>query len=360
MECIKKENLVSNNKYSANYYDAKLLNSMGMVYDEEKGTLWVANNKSGIVSSYDKHGKPLCNIISIPLGNPSALVINHNCHNDDINIYNNKGFYISNGYISKPAYLIIVTDNGTICGYNPEVDECNAITVVNNIANNSIYTGITLVNNKIYVSDYNNNRIEVYDNKFNKLGGFSFIDTSIAFIIPPNFTIFNIVNLNGRLYVTYVLKISIDTLYKLPLGNIDNIENIHNNYKDIETMVNNKKILEEYNNLMKKHKKYNGYINVFDYNGNFIKRFITKLHMDAPYGISLMPFGNFAQNIVVGNHNNGTINIYDFDGNFLIKLIDKDDNINGLWTLVNIKHKLYFDAGADVGKNGLIGYLKSR
>ena len=113
-----------------------------------------------------------------------------------------------------------------------------------------------------------------------------------------------------------------------------------------------------------------GYVDVFDTNGNFVKRFATGGALYAPWGITLAPagFGAFGNDLLVGNFGNGEILAYNpVTGAYLGTL----DGTGGtpivndyLWALdfrtggpnVNAD-ALYFTAGINNQQDGLFGEI---
>lgn len=71
----------------------------------------------------------------------------------------------------------------------------------------------------------------------------------------------------------------------------------------------------------------NGVVNIFDMDGNFVRRFATGGALNAPWGITQASanFGPFSNNILIGNTGDGIINAFDLaTGNFVGKLKDGD------------------------------------
>src|SRR5690242_14759921 len=103
--------------------DAALVNPWGALI--EHSTIWVADNGTGVLTNYKKDGSIISNNIVNVLsdggnnGNPTGLVRNHG-----------SGFKITKKGVVRPSKFIVVTENGTINGYNPEVDPKNAIVVL--------------------------------------------------------------------------------------------------------------------------------------------------------------------------------------------------------------------------------------
>ena len=93
--------------------------------------------------------------------------------------------------------------------------------------------------------------------------------------IPAGFAPFGIQNINGDLYVTYA---------KQDRGKEDDV-----------------------------HGPGNGFVDVFDANGNFIQRFVSRGRLNSPWGVALAPakFGKFSNRLLVDNFGNGRLNAYD-------------------------------------------------
>jgi uncharacterized protein (TIGR03118 family) len=149
--------------------------------------------------------------------------------------------------------------------------------------------------------------------------------------IPDNYRPFNIQTVGGKLYVTYASR---DT--------------------DEDHLPNGGK----------------GFVSVFDTNGNFLQRLVSRGLLQAPWGLALAPanFGSFSSALLVGNFGNGRINAYDPNtGDFLGQLRDathKPIEIDGLLGLAfgngrtaGDQNALYFAAGPDGMTHGLFGSL---
>jgi uncharacterized protein (TIGR03118 family) len=107
---------------------------------------------------------------------------------------------------------------------------------------------------------------------------------------------------------------------------------------------------------------------MFDFNGNLLHSF-TNSSLNAPWGVTVAPagFGQFANDLLVGNFGNGTINAFDPNtGAFLGTLDNASGNAivnQNLWALdfrtnggdSSNPNALYFTAGIDGQKDGLFG-----
>jgi uncharacterized protein (TIGR03118 family) len=114
----------------------------------------------------------------------------------------------------------------------------------------------------------------------------------------------------------------------------------------------------------------NGFVDVFDENGNFSQRLASNGTLNSPWGLAIAPadFGPFSNALLVGNFGDGRINAFDpTSGNFLGQLKDSNDNlieIDGLWALTfgngdntGNTNELFFTAGPNDEANGLFGKL---
>jgi uncharacterized protein (TIGR03118 family) len=230
-------------------------------------------------------------------------------------------FNSSTGFLvgTAPARFIFVTEDGKITAWrNPLLI---APTIIDDSGEGASYTGAELAMNDgealLYVANVAGGEIEVYDSEWAELEDFGFEDPSL----PAGASPFNIQLVNGQLYVTYVM----------PGG---------------------------------------GLVNVFNTNGDFVRRFATGGTLNAPWGITNTPpdFG-LGQAIIVGNFGDGRINVYNKNGQFKGQLADEEGDpitIDGLWDLVfkpgafdgTSEVDLYFTAGPDNEEHGIFGEIE--
>ncbi len=101
----------------------------------------------------------------------------------------------------------------------------------------------------------------------------------------------------------------------------------------------------------------NGIVDIFGLEGNFVKRFASNGTLNSPWGVTQASagFGQFSDDILIGNFGDGTINAFDpTSGTFLGQLKDQAGatitNVS-LWGLVfgvggtEDSNTLYFTAG---------------
>src|SRR5437868_2352889 len=194
-------NLVSDVPGLARTTDPNLVNPWGMTLGTNSG-LWVSDNGSGKATTYDGDGNPIPSgsplVVSIPgpggsAGAPTGVATNAT-----------SGFVISAGGKSAPATELFATENGTIAGWNADVDPAQAVIAVNNPANSAVYKGLAIGFNArgafLFATNFRAGTVDVFDSNFrrvNTAGGFS--DKKI----PSSFGPFGIAAINSHLYVTY-------------------------------------------------------------------------------------------------------------------------------------------------------------
>src|SRR5262249_13105240 len=115
-----------------------------------------------------------------------------------------------------------------------------------------------------------------------------------------------------------------------------------------------------------------GFVDVFDTNGNLVKRLVSQGPLNAPWGLALAPsnFGRFSNDLLIGNFGDGRITkVNATTGKIDGALHDGAGNtiqIDGLWGLTfgngvtaGDKNALYFTAGPDDEAHGLFGVIKT-
>jgi uncharacterized protein (TIGR03118 family) len=323
----RQRNLVSDTAtIPAEHLDRNLVNSWGIAFNPF-GFVWVADNGTGVATLYDGNGVPQTLVVTIPpatpgaTGNPTGIVF-----------YGGPGFIVSNGTVSAPARFIFASEDGGISGWAPTVNPTNAIRVVNNTG--AIYKGLAIsaggTGALLYASDFHNAKVDVFDSMFNPvtLPGTPFRDPGI----PAGYAPFGIQAINGDIYVTYAQQ---DAARKDDVAGPGF-----------------------------------GFISVFDPNGQFVRRLVSRGELNAPWGLALAPasFGRFSDRLLVGNFGDGRINAYDlatgqWEGN--LKGVDhRPIRIDGLWGLAfgnGLNNQpidtLFFAAGPDDEEHGLYGRL---
>jgi uncharacterized protein (TIGR03118 family) len=174
----------------------------------ERGDFCVADAFAGVVTVYTRSGNKIPVTINIPpatvplapVGLPTGIVFN-----------TTHDFVISANGKSGPAVLIFATLDGTISGWNPDVDATNAVIMVDNSTKTPIpasYDGLTIGRdshgrNVIYAADsgfaptFSNDEIDMFGGDFQNLG--NFIDLNGT----SGMTVYNVQNVKGELFVTF-------------------------------------------------------------------------------------------------------------------------------------------------------------
>jgi uncharacterized protein (TIGR03118 family) len=330
-------NLVSTSSPSTPNNDAHLVNAWGLAFFPTS-PFWVSDAFSGVSTLYDHSGMPLNLVVAIPpapsqpfgpAGLPSGIVANPT-----------SDFVISKNGKAGPALFIFATLDGTISGWNPNVDPNNAVIAIDNSTKVPFpagYTGLAIGRNSsgqnvIFAADggfntlaTSNNEIDMYDGKFNLIGHMS--DPKA----PSNMTVYGIQNVKGKLYVTYAA-------FTLFAG---------------------------------------GAIDIFNGNGKLTRR-VTRNGpegpLQSPWGTALAPgdFGTFSNDLLFGNVDDGHINAFDpKTGSFLGQLTHpngKKITISGLWGLQfgagnpanGDTNQLFFTAGTNGYRTGLFGMITAK
>ncbi len=318
-------NLVSDGAVTAPNTDKHLINPWGIAF-VPGGPFWISDNNSGFSTLYDDQGVPQSLIVTIPPpsgtpgpATPTGIVANSTAD------------FVVNG---SPAFFIFSTEDGTISAWT---SGNNAVLEVNNPNFNSgtdpVYKGLALLTNStgnfLLATNFRNARIDVFDSTFKPtaLTG-NFTDPTI----PAGFAPFSVHVVNNQVYIAYAMQ---DSAKHDPANGPGN-----------------------------------GYVSLFDANGNFIRRVISQGSLNSPWGLVIASanFGQFSNDLLVGNFGDGKINAFDpSTGNFIGTLKDSNGNalVNGsLWELVfdptgqtGAKDTLYFSAGLVNEGDGLFGAI---
>ena len=233
---------------------------------------------------------------------------------------------------TNPARFIFATEDGTISGWASAVDGTHSVIKADNSAT-AVYKGLAIGSNAsgnlLFATDFHNGKIDVFNGSFApvNLSG-SFADPTL----PAGFAPFGVQNLGGQLYVTFAKQ---------------NAEK-HDDTPGVGS----------------------GFVDVFDMNGNLVKRLITQGKLNSPWGVAMAPanFGDFSGDLLVGNFGDGAINAFNpGTGAFVGALTAENGNpiiIPGLWALAfgngsaaGDATTLFFTAGTGGEQHGLFGSL---
>ena len=314
-------NLVSDTPGLANHTDPKLINPWGISFVPGQ-PFWISDNNSGYSTVYDANGVTRLAPVLIPAppgdaspATPTGTVINPT----------GNGFVVG----GAPSQFLFVTEDGTVSGWN---GNGSAILAIDNSRAGAVYKGMAILSpaccaTYLVVTNFNSGLIEPYTQNFAPLAPpGSFTDPNL----PAGYAPFNIQIVGSQVYVTYAVQ---DAPKHDPVNAAGN-----------------------------------GIVNIFDLEGNFIKRFASNGHLNSPWGVvqASANFGAFSNDILIGNFGDGAVNAFDTGGNFLGQLKDPTGAVitNGsLWALVfgdggtGDPGTLYFTAGLANEGHGLFGAL---
>jgi uncharacterized protein (TIGR03118 family) len=301
----------------AQHVDPNLVNPWGMAASAT-GVIWVSNNGTGTSTLYDQDGRALPLVVEIPTaarnregGNPTGIVFN-----------DTEFFQVTKNGTSAPAFFIFVSEDGSISGWNPTLDQTHAIIAVDNGTNRgvnrAIYKGATLGvadgHNFLYATDFHTGKVHTFDENFHRVNPNGFVDPNL----PAGYAPFGIRNINGEIFVTYAKQ-------------------DHRREDDVACAG-------------------CGFVSVFDTSGNFLRRLISNGELNAPWGLALVEDG-----LWVGNFGDGRINNYDpVTGAFIETLVTADGTplqFEGLWDLLPLGDGVYFTAGIADEEHGLFGLI---
>ena len=325
----KQTNLVSDGAAQATTTDMHLKNPWGIAAFTG-GPFWISDNATGLTTLYDGKGDivPLTVTIAPPkntpmgtLAAPTGAVFNPN----------------PNAFLVAPkmaALFIFATEDGSISAWNPTVNLTMTVLEYDDFqqGNGSVYKGLALASNStgtfLYATNFRHATVDVFDATFKltKLKG-SFSDP----MIPAGYAPFGIALIDGNLFVTYAKQDAAKHDDDSAPGR--------------------------------------GFVDVFDTDGNLIRRFASRGALNSPWGIARAPmdFGGFSSDILIGNFGDGHISAFASSGHFRGQLLDTSGspiNISGLWGLrfgdglAADANKLYFTAGLNKEVDGLFGSLE--
>jgi uncharacterized protein (TIGR03118 family) len=342
--------LVANKaKYGPTLVDPTLQNAWGLAW-APSGIAWVNANNDGLSELYTGEGAIVRPPIHIPSptdtigGAPSGIVFS-----------GGKGFTLAN---HQGSNFLFVGEDGILSGWNGA--DGNNAQLIRNRSATSIYKGLALDStgvgkNFIYAANFWTKNIDVWDTGFH-LVSMPFHDPGI----PSNYAPFNVQPVANWLFVTYA-----------EIGTGGN-----------ETDGPGK-----------------GFVDVYNPDGSFVRRFASRGKLNAPWGVAWAPagwlstedmssgddkgtggnsgmgtgsFGEAGKHmsepvVLIGNFGDGHINVFSPDGEFLGQLQSHNKTIviEKLWALsfppvtaTSIDpNRLYFTAGPADETDGIFGYL---
>lgn len=262
--------------------------------ENDKEIYWVANSATSKLTKYSRKGELLHNINIISGQNPNGLIENYT------------------NYFG--CFTLLTTTQTTVEGAHPI--DINTTILINNPG--SLYTGLAVTKKRLYVANFGNGRVEMYDRNFSSLG--SFTDTAL---VNAGYHAYNVAVNKKYVYVAFA-RFGTDIF---GIGN--------------------------------------GYVDIFSRDGQLLFRFISRDPLNAPWGLDFSPCQKY---LYVANSGDGKINVFNLcDGEFIGPLQDKNCNIvqiGGLKGIALDDNGLAFTSqmenislNSEEGFNGLIGHL---
>ena len=311
------QNLQSDLPGVAAHVDPNLVNPWGMAASAN-GIIWASDNGTGVATLYRQDGTAVPLIVSIPTSarnrsgaNPTGVVFN-----------STSSFPIGRPGSTQPARFIFVSEDGTISGWNPGIDQTHAIIAVDNGTNrgsrSAIYKGVTLGtangHDFLYATNFHTGRVDTFDENFRPVNPNGFVDPTL----PAGYAPFGIRNINGEIFVTYALQ----------------------DQKKSDDVAG----------------PGNGFVDVFDTSGKFLRRLVSNGNLNAPWGLALVD-----GELWIGNFGDGKINNYDPSTGAFLETISQEDGtplqFDGLWDLLPLSDGVYFTAGLADEEHGLFGII---
>ncbi len=304
------------------FTDPNLQNPWGISFSTG-GDFWISDNQNGLSTLYTGTGQPQSLVVTIPPGIGNAK------GSPTGTVYNGTNDFKIHGFV---ASFLFVTEDGTISGW---YGGSTAFIAVDNSASGANYKGMELANNgtanHLYVANFFAGTVDVFDGNFLPvtLAG-KFVDPNL----PAGFAPFNVKNVNGLLYVLYAKQNATKTDATFCAGC--------------------------------------GFVDIFDLNGNFKRRFASKGSLNAPWGIAVSPsnFGTFSNDVLIANLGDGKINAFSKIGKFAGQLANSTGKVltfPGLWGLAfgtggvqGNPNQLFYTSGPGAYVHGRFGVINAQ
>ncbi len=292
--------------------DGNLQNPWGIAI-EPGFPFWIADNNSNLATLYSGTGATETQAIT---GSPDVgIAIPASAAGVQANptgqVYNgNGGFLVNTSKGPEPALFMYDGEGGTIAGWAKDSGSSAVTAYDDGVANgtdHAVYKGLALGTvdgaSYLYATDLHNNKVDVFDTNFTKPAAMQgkFLDPGL----PSGFVPFGIAALDGQLYVSFAKQDSAQ----------------HDEITGAGF----------------------GYVDIFDFSGNFVSRFASAGVLNAPWGMAMAPsgFGSFGGDVLIGNFGDGTINVFAPNGTALATAVGPLMGSNGqalsfagLWSLV--------------------------
>jgi len=229
---------------------------------------------------------------------------------------------MSNGQSVKSTF-IFTTEDGTISGWPGSTrPQQTILSPIDNSASGAVYKGLAIATTAsgtfLYAANFNSGNVEMYNTSWGLVK--TFTDPNV----PTRYAPFNVQVINGKLYVTYALQNSAKHDDVAGLGN--------------------------------------GFVDVFNLDGTGLQRLISNGDLNSPWGLAIAPanFGEYSNDLLVGNFGDGLIHAFDPATGAPIGVLEGPNGqsleIPGLWDITvgnqaANPNALYFTAGLPDANN---------
>jgi uncharacterized protein (TIGR03118 family) len=304
----------SDRAHAAAHRDRSLVNAWGIA-QSPSSPLWVADNGTNVATLYMTDSKvPLT--VSIPGGAPTGQVFNPT-----------SGFRVPTPQGRMPALFILDSEAGVISAWSQASGTmAKQVTKVHDAVFKGLAISTTGGPTRIYATDFHHGVVDVWNSSWDMVPG-GFKDPHL----PAGYAPFGIQAVGNKILVSYA-KQDADRHDDVPGAG-------------------------------------HGFLDLYDRNGMFLQRVVSRGPLDSPWGIDVAPagFGAFSGDLLVGNFGNGLINAFSpTTGAFLGTLKNAGGQpviLDGLWGLLNgngifaPKNAVIFSAGPVGESHGLLGFL---
>jgi|HubBroStandDraft_6_1064221.scaffolds.fasta_scaffold17397_2 uncharacterized protein (TIGR03118 family) len=321
------ENEVTRTDIVTDATDPTLINAWGLAFNP-MGVAWVSANGTGVSEIYDVNGNHLLPAVTIP--GPAVQTP------DPPSTPTGQAFNSNTTAFLGDAF-IFVTEDGTISGWQPTDSTAATMRIDNSVAS-AVYKGVAIGqatngDPRLYAANFHNGSVDVYDGTYQPVPG-GFVDSQLAAGFAP----FNVAVVQGGVLVSYALQDE---------DKADDVAGIGN-----------------------------GFIDLYDGDGNLLGRVLSNGPLNSPWGMTLSPatFSAAPNSLIIGNFGDGLMHFYSFDSTTHLAVLGGEldgtngepMSIDGLWALQFgpgtgnfATDVLYFTAGPDMETHGVFGSLTS-
>jgi uncharacterized protein (TIGR03118 family) len=324
----RQSNLASSQPDIASNLAPTLINPWGMAFFTGQ-PFFIAGNQAGLVNAFDASGlsaRPgsfrVPNAAANGFDNPTGIVADQNSS-------------FGNPAAIKP--FIVVTEQGTIFTWGPDAQGDFPPQATQQVSRASaVFKGAAILGSAtkgpaLAATDFHAGVVQTF---LPFSAGFTPAALPGAFVdpnLPSGFAPFGIQVIGRQVFVTYALQNGLKHDPVFAAGN--------------------------------------GIVNIFDMDGNFVKRFATAGALNAPWGIAQASanFGPFSNDILIGNVGDGTVSAFDpTTGRFLGQLLDGNGvaiaemGLNALAFRADgfgDADTLYFTSQVNSADNGILGAI---